>query len=749
MLRGESPRRLLTASIVGGACAFVFWQLRPDLIFAGNTATGGDMGAQVWGPAYLRDHLLPHGRVTGWTPDWYAGFPWLTFYFPLPSLLVVLLDLVFPYNVAFNLVTILGLVTLPAAAWAFGRLVDMPLPGPPCLAAATLPFLFERSNTIFGGNVLSTLNGEYSYSIGLSVALVFLGVYARGLATGRHRALAAGLLALTALCHVLTVFFALMGLVVLTVMRLDRQRLVRFVLPVGAVAALLAAFWTVPFLLRIGYTTDLGAGKVGLGKDLLPEHAVWVIGLAVVAVVVSVRQRRRPGLFLAGLAVVSLAVFLAAPPTRLSNIRFLPFWRLSLYLLAATAVAEVPSLVGRWSAAARRRGDIAGLVTPVASFAVALLVVWVPLEDRSIVPKAVEVTFAGYEGGTSYPEYRDVVEMMRAVGRAHGCGRASWEYGEELDRFGTSFGLMLLPHFTDGCIASLNGLYSESSATVPYQMLTESELSQDPAQFQSELPYRSLDVATGVEHLRLLGVRYYVAFTDAAREQARTVPGLRSLATAGPFTVTVDAYQWQVTWEAFLVEGADIVAPLSYEPVVMTGVAKGGPGWLDAAVAWFQDSSRWEVPLAASGPEEWRRVRGADPAPPRRPVEPAVISDIRADDDSISFDVDRVGSPVLVKASYFPNWRVSGARGVWRVTPNQMVVLPTSRHVTLRYGATPVDVAGWVLTLLGVIGLVVLWRRREAEGPSDGGDDREVVATGADPPVEAATGSGARRSVPR
>ena len=63
------------------------------------------MGAHVWTPAFLRDHLLPHGRLTGWAPDWYGGFPALTFYFPLPSLMIVLADLVLPYNVAFKLVT--------------------------------------------------------------------------------------------------------------------------------------------------------------------------------------------------------------------------------------------------------------------------------------------------------------------------------------------------------------------------------------------------------------------------------------------------------------------------------------------------------------------------------------------------------------------------------------------------------------------------------------------------------------------
>jgi len=149
------------------------------------------------------------------------------------------------------------------------------------------------------------------------------------------------------------------------------------------------------------------------------------------------------------------------------------------------------------------------------------------------------------------------------------------------------------------------------------------------------------------------------------------------------------------------------VSPLANEPVVMQGVAKGGKPWLEAATSWYQDASRWDVPLAASGPKEWARVHGAVAEPPRRAVDPAIVSNIRSSDDSISFDVDQVGSPVLVKASYFPSWQVSGAKGVWRVTPNQMVVIPTSTHVRLHYGWTPVDGLGWGLTLLGL--LCVAW----------------------------------------
>ena len=40
-----------------------------------------------------------------------------------------------------------------------------------------------------------------------------------------------------------------------------------------------------------------------------------------------------------------------------------------------------------------------------------------------------------------------------------------------------------------------------------------------------------------------------------------------------------------------------------------------------------------------------------------------------------------------------------------------MVVVPTSHHVSLSYGTTPVDYAGWAFSILGLIGLAVLVRR--------------------------------------
>ena len=729
-MRRPSAAAIASLVAVGGAVLFVAAQLQPELLLRDTTPSGGDMGAHVWGPAYLRDHLLSRGRLAGWAPDWYAGFPYPTFYFPLPALLIVLADVALPYNIAFKLVTVLGMVTLPVAAWAFGRLAGMRAPAPACLAVATVPFLFDRSYTIYGGNIASTLAGEFSFSISLSLALVFLGLLARGLETGRHRVLAAVLLAATLLCHVVPTLFAVVGALVLTLVRPQARRFLHTT-TVGAVGGLLAAFWVVPFLLRLPYTNDMGWEKLETYRNsLLPASARWVVALAVVGALASLLFHLRTGIFLVVMSALAALAFRFFPDGKLWNARLLPFWFLCIYLLAGLAVAELGrglgGALGRTEGATERLG---ALVTPVVALGVALFLVATPLHvlpswaqwgtnDRSFIPDWVRWNYAGYEDKPSYVEYRDLIAAMGRVGRRHGCGRAHWEYEPELDRLGTPMALMLLPYWTRGCIDSMEGLYFESAATTPYHFLTSSELSLRPSRPQRGLPYRELDVARGVRHLQLMGVRYYMALSPEAQAGARLHPDLRLVESVGPFPVTYENQVQQRTWEVYEVRDSALVTPLQHAPVVVPG-ASGEKAWLRSAVAWFQDESRWAVPLAEDGPRSWGRS-GARAAAPR-PVRPAAISAVRVRNDRMSFRVDRPGSPVLVKVSYFPNWEATGAQGPWRVTPNSMVVVPTRNQVDLRYATSGAERAGWTLSGLGLLLLLLLARGRRSRKEDDGG----------------------------
>jgi hypothetical protein len=735
----------ISAAVVLGAVTFTFVQLHPDLILRNTTPTGGDMGAHVWSGTYLRDHLLPHGRLSGWTPDWYAGAPAFHFYMVVPFLAILLLDVVLPYAVAFKLIAVSGVVLLPAAAWAFGKLSGLRFPGPPMLAAVTVFFLFDTSFTIYGGNIASTMAGEFAFAISLSLSLVYLGVVARGLATGRHRALAAVLLALVGLCHLIPAFFAVAGTLVLLALHARRSS-VTWVLSVAPVAALLGAFWALPFAWRRDYMNDMGWEKIepwsqyGLwttdwwarvGDSLWPwdNRVAWL--LALIAVAGGVAGRKRPHLFLAAMTVLAGVAFVLLPQGRLWNARLLPFYYLGTYLLAALGVVEVVrALAARFAGDRPRLPRTALRLTPLLGLLVTL--VWTGMTLRSLpfgntddqnryhwfgltarednfVDGWARWNFAGYEArtpnadGGGYHEYRALVETMDEVGAEHGCGRAMWEYEPELVRYGTPMALMLLPHWTDGCIGSMEGLYFESSATTPFHFLNQSELSAVPSRAQRDLPYGPLDVARGIEHLQLMGVKYYLTTTESARAQAGEVDALTELTTSGPWTV-------------FEVADAELVAPLENQPVVLTDVGDGQGEWLDPAVDWYVDADAHDVFLAADGPPEWPRIARGE-TPPSVEVDPVEVTGIEAGDDRIAFDVDEVGRPVLVRASYFPNWEASGAEGPYRVTPNLMVVIPTDTHVELHYGWTPVDLLAWALTVLGIVGVVFLARRPDLTVP--------------------------------
>ena len=329
--------------------------------------------------------------------------------------------------------------------------------------------------------------------------------------------------------------------------------------------------------------------------------------------------------------------------------------------------------------------------------------------------------FSGYEArvgddtGGGWEEQRALTNTLVGIAEQNGCGRLLWEYHSDLVRYGTPMALMLLPHWTDGCIGSMEGLYFEASTTTPYHFLVQSELSESPSRAQRGLPYRGFDLEAGVDHLRQLGVPYYAAFSERAVDEARAHRHLTELATSGPWTV-------------FAVDGADLVVPLDVEPAAFSDVDHAG--WMDPAVEVFQQGSD-AVVRTVGGPDGWQRMAAAD-QPERRPLPAVVIRDVQAGVDTVSFRVDRLGVPVLVRTSYFPNWEVEGALGPWRATPNLMVVVPTDEEVRLSYGRTTVDVVAMLLTAVGLVALLVLVRRPEPDDPSAPWYDAAVLGPDGD-----------------
>ena len=763
-------KSMSTTAVVLGATLIIVSILHPNLILKNNTPTGGDMGAHVWGPAYLRDVLLPHWRLTGWSMDWYSGLPAYRFYMVVPALAIVLLNVVLPYGIAFKIIVVLGLVAFPFCVHFMGRIAKLAYPLPELMVVGATMFLLDESFTIYGGNIASTMAGEFSHSIALAFAVLGLGLFARVLDDGKYRGWAAVCIAMSALSHGIVLLFVFGGAVVMMALYNDRQRLRAGAMTIG-VAVLLSAFWVVPFLGGHAFMTDMkygsepGGGSFTSMWDMyFPLHPLWdglLVLLAIAGFAGSVVRQRKLGIWM-GIYILVLMVGVKVAQGGLPvigllwNPRILPFIYLLRYMLAAIGVYEVAAYFIRVVALERRHENVSS--TPRTSVSTSILWVmtafclvvigvryqalpfgkltsngtttsysWGPLDfpsTRAFSDGWARWNFEGYEGKSSYGEYHDVVQKMDALGKdpAHGCGRALWENSSDLNKYGTTMALMLLPYWTKGCIGSMEGLYFEAAGTTPYHFISAAALSKQSSNPVRELRYDNNDAVKGVAYMRSLGIRYYMAYTPEAIQKADVEADLAKVGVSGP-------------WHLYELATTSLVEPLPIQPVVVN--QRSGDRrerWLEIGTSYFQHADEWNALPVADGPESWQRVdvkpdpdrkigeegepgRQVDVVIPQQPitetaVEPTKVSNIEIGTESVSFSVDKVGTPVLVKVSYFPNWQVTGAKSVYRAAPNMMVVVPTEKNVRLSYEPSKLDRSAYLLTFLGIGLVAMMFRRR-------------------------------------
>ena len=665
--------------------------IRFPQILVANTPTGGDMGAHVLLPQVLKDGLLPSGRLFGWSSTWYAGFPALYFYFPIPALVTVLLDAFLPYGVAFKLVTIVGLVALPVATYAFLRLLAFSRPVAALAALTGSMFVFMESFSIFGANIKSTLAGEFSFSWSFALSIVYLGIVARDTRLGRRFTPWAGIiLALTAMTHVVTT----MIVVVAAASLLSRRNGPRTVVSSWVVGFAISAFWALPLGIRVfqGMTTDMGwapvanvIGDTNPGSPL-PGEFIPVLVLGLVGMMWTM-LRRDDVMVLAWLTLLPLAGYFVLPKigvTALYNARLLPYWYFGMYVFAGIALGLAVLEISR--RVPLRRSVLVG-----ASIGVGFVVLAATMLSIHDVPGWVKWNFEGYEGKADYHEYQALMETVDTLPP----GRIMWEANSDMNKYGTPMALMLFPYWSEGH-PSMEGLFFESSLTTPFHFLNASEVSERPSNPVRGLDYRGLNLERGITHLAVYDVAYYVSFTEKGASEAR-LAGLIEVGVAPPWTV-------------FALPDSDFVDIATVRPAVWDG----GGDFLDPSLEWYDDADHLDNWLVETGPEEWLRIEAVDDrlTTVTPYAETGVVTDVVRDDHRISFTTTAVGVPHLVKESYFPNWTAEGADGPYRAAPSLMIVVPTSERVVLEFRNTSAENLGMALTLIAITGLAVYAYRR-------------------------------------
>jgi hypothetical protein len=667
---------------------------RPNLMLSQTTTSGGDMGAHHYPAKFMLDYLLPHLKLTGWTMQWFAGMPMFTFYTTVPFLLIALLAHLIPYTIAFKLITALGVFLLPVCMWAFGKLLRLPKPFPILAPIFALGFLTMDSYSIYGGNILSTLAGEFGYSISFALTFLFLGTLYRGLERDKFDWLFAVnglLLMMIVLTHIVTPI-ALVIFAPSLLLLFRRWRAVGYMAAVFALGFSLTAFWGVPFLDKISWTASVDWIPLKLLKDLLPGEIRPFAAVGVLGIAYAIAKRDKSTIPMFWIVIAVVILFFTLPKGRLWNGRLLPFLYLTIFMWAAYAAAWLvrpfvvmvrdllaapPSLSRRFYAPVL--AIVLGITAAVGGATAFGWTQW---------------NYSGYEAKAPWPYYEALNQYIASLPP----GRFMWEHNPDLDKFGTPRIFELIPYWTDQ--PTMEGTLMESAFTAPYHFINQAEVSNRPSNAIGGVDYPPFNMKDGITHLQFMNVPYLITSSPEATDAAAADP-------------RADLLTKQDVVSIFRISGTDgYVEVMKNKPLrVKTD------NWKSVAVPWYKDVNNLDVPIVwdrgEAGLKQFDVITPEQAAnPPAEPInsEGQVISE-SVKDEKITFETTAIGVPHWIKVSYFPNWHVQGADGPYVVSPSFMMVIPRQRVVTLTYGSTASNNVGQLLTLIGFLVVIVVLLR--------------------------------------
>lgn len=706
---------LVTFLIIYGMLFFCF---PPHLIFRNTTTNGGDMGAHNYIAKFFIDELFPDFRMSGWDMGWFAGMPMLTFYFPLPYLLIALLSKIFVYNIAFKLVTILGSLILPVSVYYFGKLFRFKYPYPEFASIGAMAFLYMESHKIYGGNFLGTFAGEFSYSISFGLVFIFIAALYRGIEREKFDWLFSVnciLLACIVLTHLITVIAVLIIVPSLFIIK-RTLKCARYIAAVFAVGFLLSAFWSVPFLFFIKWTPTMKWTNIKNPRELFPLELAPGLMLGAAGVFFSMLRKDRKTIPILWSITLFISFFFAWNGERLYNARLLPFIFIFIYLLASYGLTQlywifvtiiphsylyyINSSINyngfrSWKISFYRfKKQFVRFVIFAFVPILAFLASGAILAGNPLGPAWARHNYTGFESKQDWILYNDLMQYLDSLP----YGRVMFEFDKKIiQKFGTPRAFELIPYWTKQ--SGMEGLLVESSLTAPFHYINQAELSVKPRGTVAgwKVPPRNYQAA--MKHLIYMNISYIMVSSPEVIKDLENDSRVKFLNKIGPY------YFYEIIRPHNCVEVMRNI-PYRYKPEDWVWDMREwylNPDNMDNPVIYDNGSSEVKI-FPEIKKEELENV-------PENPVKGRgkVIYE-NVEREKIEFVTTAIGQPHLIKVSYFPNWQAVGAEGPYLVSPSFMMVIPTQSKVTVYYGMTFANRIGVAFSILGwaIISLVLV-----------------------------------------
>ncbi len=615
----------------------------------------------------------------------YAGFPILQFYFPLPFLIMALLSYIIPLQIAFKIVTILGTFLLPITIYIMMRLLDFNKKIATIASIFTLPFLFNEANSMWGGNIPSTLAGEFSHSLSLALSVLFLGTLYYALTkkpnSKKWLILNSILFSLVGLSHIYTIFITSISTLPL-LLRNFKKRFIYFAI-MYPLSFLIMSKWMIPFLLGIPYTTtynikwNFNSLSEIYPLILLPFFILGIVGIAYL-IFIYTQKNQNPKtklkiIYFLSPLILSIVFFFIANKIGLVDIRFLIMIYLWMTILSSIAIYHLIKLLNNITST---KGYIKSIMSfsfkylPILLFL--LMTIFIKL-NVSYIPHWIDWNYSGFEEKKQYPLYQEITESLKGTIQDP---RVIYEHSPKHNNFGTERAFESLPLFSGR--NTLEGVYMQSSLSSPFIFYLQSEISEKRScPFWNNYPCTKVDLEKAAKHLELFNVKHIITISPKVKKE---------FSEDEKFKLFKKLEQYEIY--EFLDNKNKYVVPLENEPILLENI--NFKDWKKISYEWFTISDLETHLIYSKKPnkEDFKLIKKLDNFNINS-TEKIKIQDCKVEEnilnEQIKIKTDCINKPVLIKVSYHPNWKVQGADQIYLASPSFMLIFPKQNYVILDF----------------------------------------------------------------
>ncbi|MFC1813020.1 hypothetical protein ACFL03_10040 [Thermodesulfobacteriota bacterium] len=329
----------------------------------------------------------------------------------------------------------------------------------------------------------------------------------------------------------------------------------------------------------------------------------------------------------------------------------------------------------------------------------------------------------GYESFAGYSDFSKVNQYLKTAYDSSGIDplnapRVGYEKSELYKPYGGDRVFESLPFFSGR--QTLEGIHYAGSIASHCTAFLQTEFSKD-IKTPEPLILSKINPKALPAHFDLYNISQVVVISDKAKKALSVAPKFEKEAVFGNFTI----FRYAECNNRYV----DVP---NIRPVLYTG-----DNWVDDFYAGFKNPERVDVFFIPDRfvKDEKDRALFSDKTDRITDIKPFRSKTLDRRDLQIKthlehlqirFSTNRVGVPHLIKVSYFPNWKVQGANGIYPVSPHMMMVIPREKEVVLFYERSFWEIlglwitCGWVVfflckTALSFTGIASQWKQRFAK----------------------------------